>query len=56
MFDQVFSDVSGHNPLLWPFIGFLLFEHFGAFLPRAALLGVNNACSSTSNIATNIYS
>ena len=56
MFDQVFSDVSGHNPLLWPFIRFPHFELFGAFLPRAALLGVNNAWSLTSNIVNNVYS
>ena len=57
MFDQVFSDASGHDSLLCPFIGFPHFEHFGAFLPRAAFFGFNNAWSWASYILKkSIYS
>jgi hypothetical protein len=46
MFDQVVCVDSEHDPLLFllcPFIGFPHFEHFGAFLPREAFFGFNNA-------------
>jgi hypothetical protein len=43
MFDQVVCVDSEHDPLLCPFIRFPHFEHFGAFLPREAFFGFNNA-------------